>query len=383
MLSRQQVANIYRPVGPKPVQLGINATPGQTPTVLNFDLSLPLEGLRLIYSGRIAVATANYTSVVPEGILNLLSDIKISGTNTRQGGNVTLFDVDLATIFGIRSLFQYRPDQFNIGGTVRSVPSTPFPTGYFLGTTAGSPYDFRVVVDLPFFPFHAPVTQRPGFLVRQNEWRDSLQLQMTFPAVPDNATNPLGVSAATTVTTFSAIGGATGNPTIDVYSLPIIMGDTANAVLPGFCTRTQQPLTSILQSSGNAVTLLQLQKMATSRIFLKTGVSTLAPSFSSLSDTNVTALGMSLGGNRFVRNLVDVFSHKADQTGLTGRDAIQGYTMFNFLQSGNSRSAYQADLAGSGTTLQLTANVVGVANAYGIVVQEQLLYQPEGFLYSM
>jgi hypothetical protein len=390
VLTRQQIANFYRPVAAKPIQTGINAAPGQTPSILNIDLSLPLEGVRFVYKARIAVATANYTSVTPEGVLNLCSDLQIFGTNKRQNGNVTLLDLDLASIFGFKQLFGLQPDQLIINGVNMPVGNTPWPSGtattsYFLGTTAGSPYDVEIIWDIPFYPFHMPPSQRPGFIVRSQEWADSLQIKAVFPNVTDNATNPLGVSAATTVTTFTAFGSGAGNPTLDVYSLPVIMGDIAGGVLPGFCSRTQQPFNpSVIQNTGTNVTLLQLQKQATSRILVKTGTGTLPPSFTTLTDrTNITALGVTVGANRFVRNTVDTRSIKQDFVRQYNRYPIQGYMGFEFLQSGNVRSAYPGDQVGPGSTFQLVGNVTGLANAIGIVVQEQVMYQPEGTLYNI
>lgn len=384
---RQQLANVYRPVGPKPVQIGINAAPGQSPTVLNFDLSLPLEGLRLVYSGRVVIGGADYTSVKPQGLLNLLSNIRVSGTNTRQGGNVTLFDIPLAVLYNMKQMFGYREDSvlITVGAgaqTLDPIPSTPLGTSAFIKTQGT--YDYRIVVDLPFFPFKSNLGHRPGFYVRQQEWKDSLQLQLTFPAVPDAAQNPLGVSAGASTSTFTAFGSGAGTPTLDVYSLPAIMGlDLAPTVIPGFCTRVQQPVSTPLQSAGNNIQLLQLQKQATSRIFLMSGVSTQAPGFSSVNDTNVTALGVTLGGNRYVRNSVDIYAHKLDMVRQYDRDQIQGMVAFDFMQSGLSRSAFPGDQIGDGSTFQLIANVTGLANAYGIVVQEQLLYQPEGAFYTV
>jgi hypothetical protein len=290
-------------------------------------------------------------------------------------------------LYNIRQMFGPRTDILEIsvaGGalTLDPAPSTPLGASAFVVTQHA--YDYRVVIDLPFFPFESNLGHRPGFYVRQQEWKDSLQMQLTFPAVPDAAQNPLGVSAATTVTTFTAFGSASGNPTIDVYALPAIMGlDLAPSVLPGFCTRVQQPISTPLQSAGNNIQLLQLQKQATSRIFVMSGVSTQAPGFSSVNDTNITALGVTLGGNRYVRNLVDIQAHKQDMVRAYKRDPIQGLIAMEFMQSGLSRSAYPGDQIGDGSTFQLIANTAGLANGYGIVVQEQLLYQPEGAFYTV
>ena len=156
-------------------------------------------------------------------------------------------------------------------------------------------------------------------------------------------------------------------------------------VVPGFLTRIGQSLTTPLQVAGNNVVLLNMQKQPTTRIFFKVGTSVIPnnnPAFATLSDTNVTALGILLGGNRNVRNLVDIFAHKQELVELYPHGPIQGYNMFEFIASSNPDSAYPGDQIGDGTTFQLVANAAGVANGYGIVVQEQMLYHAEGALYS-
>src|SRR5258705_337245 len=102
-LNRQHLADIYRPAGPKPVLtgqaiLGTAASGGgQLALTQAVDLSLPIRGMRFVLKGRLVVGTAAFTSVNPEGLLNLLSSIVIQGTNARQQGNLTLWNIDLAT----------------------------------------------------------------------------------------------------------------------------------------------------------------------------------------------------------------------------------------------------------------------------------------------
>jgi hypothetical protein len=105
-----------------------------------------------------------------------------------------------------------------------------------------------------------------------------------------------------------------------------------------------------------------------------------SPAFSSLTDTNVTALGLQLGQNRNIRNVVDIFTHKMQQADVYGRDLIQGYQMFDFMDQGNPDSAYPGQDIGDGATLQVVGNVTGAANALALLVQEQILQQPAGAL---
>lgn len=396
-LNRRQIAQIYRPLSAKQVSLGLTpqggsaAALGGTVNLSQFlDLSLPLRGLRLILKGRLVIGTAGFTTPYPEGFLGILSNMLLQGTNSRQKGNVTLYNIDSATLWQIQQHFDFREAQYDInsgtGITEQAVSDTPTPAGYNPVGTIGT-YDFRIVVDVPFHTFAAPAGTRPQFLMRNEEWKDSVQLLLQFATQAGaGATGFLGVSAGGTTCVWSGYGSGGGLPTVDVYSLPVIMGlDLKDHVVPGFITRIAQTINTPLQTAGNNVTLLNMQKQPTSRVYAKFGTSLVPngnPAFATLSDVNVTALGVLLGGNRNVRNLVDIFAHKQEMVELYPHGPIQGYNCFEFLASQNPDSAYPGDQVGDGTTFQLQANVAGVANGFGLIIQEQILYSAEGALYS-
>src|SRR5271157_553730 len=189
MASRKGFSEAYRPQQAKSIQLGLPWTSGgQASIVQSVDLSLPIRGIKIVLKGRLTTAVAPFTSVAPEGLLNLLSNITIQGTNARQGGNVTLWNIDGATAWVLSHLFAYRgAGHFTLstGGaaeTIAAIPSTPFPAGYF--ATANATYDFKIVWILPFHPFESNAYGKmplsvPGFLVRNEEWKDSLQILLT------------------------------------------------------------------------------------------------------------------------------------------------------------------------------------------------------------
>jgi hypothetical protein len=397
-LDRRQLSQIYRPVGPKQVQVGLSpsgtvaaALGGTVQLTQTFDLSLPIRGLRFTIKGRLVVGTAAFTTPYPEGFLGILSNITFQGTNARQKGNVNLYNIDSASLWIMQHHFDFRMAQFDIATgagaiTEQAIPDTPLPASYN-PTNATGTFDFRIIVDMPFYPFAAPQGVRPQFLVRNDEWKDSLQLTVVFATQAGaGATGFMGVSAGTTTVLWSSYGSGGGTPTLDVYSLPMIMGlDLKDHVVPGFMTRIAQPINTPLTAAGSQVVLLNLQKQPTTRIFVKIGTSIVPngnPAFATLSDVNVTAMGILLGGNRNVRNLVDIFAHKEELVELYPHGPIVGYNCFDFIGSGNPDSAYPGDQIGDGTTFQVVANVAGVANGYGIILQEQALYSAEGALYS-
>lgn len=383
---RPHAANVYKPVGVRHIQTGIPwVDNGSTVVSSKVDLSLPIRGFRLVIAGRLVIGTANMASVNPEGLLNLLSEIKIEGVNSRQNGNVTLWDIDLATLFVMQHLFAHRAATFTINGTSVLSPGLPFPAGYINGNTGT--YDFRIVVDLPAHPFGVGAGVRPGFLIRQEEWADSLSISFGFGSQASGAvTGSLGVGAATTTMAYHAYGSGAGSPTIDVYVLPVQMGHLRDQVLPGIVSRTQRPIDSALVGAGSNKTLMQLQKQRTSRLFIKTGTATFAPAFTTLDDTNLLAVGLQSGGsNRNIKPSEDVFTYKANQSTDYQRDAIQGYTCLDFLQSGNPDSAFPAQstkVVGTGATFELVGDTAGEVNGYGLVIQEQITHLHSGALYN-
>ena len=399
---RTDLANIYKPVGPKIIQTGLNAAPGQIIQLSQVtDLSLPIRGIRIKYQGRLVVGTAGMASTTPEGFLNMIPSIVLQGTNARQKGNVTLWAIDLATLYGILHLISANKaayysinNQGAQGEVVLDTPSTPYSLGLAVNNTYNptgttGTYDYRIIIDIPFHPFASQAFGEhphwvPAFLVRNEEWKDSFQELFAFAASPGGAVaGPLGTGAAGTTLTFTAYGSGAGTPTLDVYSLPIMMGlDLKDQVYPGIISRVSTPINTPLQSTGNNTTLLNMQKQPTPRVFFKTGTGTAPPAMATLSDTNVTAIGILLGANRNVRNVVDWYAHKALAYDDYQRPPIQGYVDLDFMDSGDPDSAYPGQNIGDGSTFQLTANVGGVANGQGIVVQEQVLHTPTGPLYT-
>lgn len=400
---RKSLSDVYRPAGPKLIQSGIVWSGGGSAQISQaIDLSLPIRGIRVVFKGRVVVGTAAFTSTNPEGLLNLISSFTIAGTNARQRGNITLWTCDLATAWTMAHLYVKTANRFTIAtagaGSDAMVPDlgTPFPvsgtavpnraSGFFNGATGT--YDWIITCDFPFHP-HAmnSLGKAPnsvvGFLVRNEEWKDSLQVQMQYGNQLTNSTGALGVAAATTTVTFTAYNSGAGSPTIDLYSLPILMGlDLKDQVLPGVYSRVTQPINSVLQSAGaSTTTLLNLQKQPTPRIVFKGGTSTVSPAFATLADsTLLSTIGISLGGNRNVRNNVDLVSHKQHTADVHNQIPIQGYTLLDFMDSGNPDSAFPGQDIGDGATFQLVGTPVGVANAIALIVQEQMIHVPTGGL---
>src|SRR5271154_1266557 len=142
---RTDLSNVYKPVGPKIIQTGLNASPGQVIQLSQVtDLSLPIRGIRIVYKGRCVVGTAGMASTTTEGFLNMLSNITVQGTNARQKGNVTLWSIDLATLYGIlhnistgKAAYYSINAQASQGEVLLDTPTTP----YALNLAANNTYN--------------------------------------------------------------------------------------------------------------------------------------------------------------------------------------------------------------------------------------------------
>jgi len=387
--TRPYAAHLYKPWGVKPVQLAIPWTDGATPSITSkIDLALPIRGLRFVLSGRLVIGGADFTSVNPEGLLNMIQEIVFSGNNSRQGGNLTPWDIDLPTAWTLPHLFKHRAGFFRINGVQVPIPGTPWPatgaTGY--ANKVQGNYDFEIGWDLPFHPYNAPPEMIAGYLVRKEEWGDSLNLSFKFGHQANGTTGFLGVGAGGSTVAWSQLGGGGGTPLLDVYSLPLQMGAIKNHVLPGVIVRNTRPIGTVLQSAGSPVAIATLQRVRTSRVFLKTGTTANGSAFDTLNDNNVTAVGLtSGGGSKVIRPVVDVRAYKMNQSEDWKREPIQGYLCLDFIESGNPDSAFQAQVPSvidAGVTFELTADVAGVNNAFGLVFQEQIVHAHAGAIYS-
>lgn len=391
-LTRQDVGKLYRPRQYKPLSLnnpitfGASGFTGATFTLGTgkVDLSVPIINFKFVWKFRITVGTAAFTTITPEAILNLCAqNMQIFGTHTINGP-VGPFNMDLTSWAGFSNLMGRRNVLVYIskaGGplTLDPEPSTPFGTSGFDGSVA----TFDCIVDayVPLYPHEGSMGQRASFAYRSEEWKDSLNVVVVPGGQAGNASGSLGAAAATTTVAFAAFGGG-GSPTLDIYVQPSYLGSLAPTVVPGLLSRTVTPLSTLVQTTGNDIQLVNFQKRKTGRVFLKTGVQSTSPVFTTLSDGVVTKLGLIIGADKVVKDKIDVFAIKGDMAQQYNTHPIQGYTLLDFLQSGLFDSGYDADQIQEGTTYQLVGDVVGAANQGAIIMQEQIIRTPGGELHN-
>lgn len=389
---RKFVADIFRPAAATVIQTGVPLLTGNTNIAAKtadvngqVDLSLPLRGLRFVFKLRVAVGTANYTNENPESLLNLVSKIRVIGNY--KGNSKTIVDADLANLFGFANMFTTKLGSVIVNGTEFPRPGIPYEaTNFFAGTTLGSPYDTIIMFDLLFGPYNASKRSQAGFLMRKEDWTN-VNIHLESPAVVDNSQNPLGLSAATTVTTISAFGGAGGSMTCDIYGLPVRMGAAASTIAPGVLTRSATPLTqAILQAAMSNTLLATLDKQATTRVFVKVGTGAAASGnlvYTTLSDAVLTQLGLLVGSNVNVRQKIDVEAVRAEIENEFEVGGIQGMFLFDFIQHyGNQDQAYPADGLSDNQPFRLVGDGPGTANAQGHFIQEEIVVHPQGALFG-
>ena len=411
-LNRAQQARVYTPRGKKPLLLGTAFIPSvaaaayPTGTVINIaagavDLSTPLLGMQFVLKGRVTVGTAAVTALTPESFLNLFNRFDIFGQHKILQSDTHPFVMDGALWAGIMAMHKRRGFKLTVskaGGALTQdpIPGTPYGGPFAAGAAGGVGFDgttntFDFIVDLSvfFYPLSTSDVFKPGFMWRSEEWGDSLQLQITPGGQPSASANSgsLGLSGATTTISFTAFQSGSGNPTLDIYALPVIQGATTGLpaqTVPGLVIRSVSPRTTQVQTTGTDIQIGQMQKRKTSRVYLKAGLSTNPPVYTALSDTVLSKVGIQVGTDKFPRNKVDWFTwkHVASDDYAEASDPVQGYAILDFLQHKSPFGAYAGDNVDAGSTVYLIGDPAGAANNILTFVQEQIIREPEGELYN-
>lgn len=345
-------------------------------------LNRPMESITIKLAFRLVTSVYDYASVYPEHLINLLAQVQLNGIH-RVYGSLTPIQMSGATIFTWPQMFKgFRgANALFINGARMVPPSAPYnfntpAAGGALGfpVTAGT-YDVEIYYEVPLglsFPASAGEAQRDvSFLYLPQDWADSLQLKLTF-----GDRTSLGVPQASTVTTFTAFGSASGLPTFSVHLNYSILGAFGNALKPGVVIRNEQSFSSFV-SLVNRTRLSLLQKQITSNIVVKTGVqSTVAnapPVFTTLVDTMLDQTQL-IVDNKPIRNNSD--NMVAKTYGGRSFDTIwpSGYFGFSFIDSQNPLTAYRGDGLQGGSTFEIDSNVISANAANLILMTQEMVY---------
>jgi hypothetical protein len=360
----------------------VTHTSGAVNTVLipkNLSLNRPLEAILVRWTGRVVVGVANYTTVAAEAPSTIINQIKINGTF--KGTALTPIQLSGATAYAWARMFGLRGSSTYItnGGVTTRVadPTVPYSmAGATFGNTGT--YDIDVWYMIPTWPI-VPQSNRARASVPYywlpKDWADSLQITL---GLGDKTS--FGTPAGGTTVTFSAFGGGTGDPSVQVFTRYAILGTLRDGFRSACVIRNEQTITSGVTGVASNLRLTPLQKQKTTNILLKsgvnlTGVSSGVQVFSTLNDTTFDRT-LIVVDNKFIRN---------NQTNLAAKESVgfqyntiepQGYLPFTFIDSGTPRTAFRADLptvVGAGSSFELDTDIIAAnANTQANVVQEMI-----------
>jgi hypothetical protein len=344
----------------------------------NISLNRPMDRIHLVWRGRVVIAGANYTAVAAEAPMTIMQRIRLTGTHTRLGA-LTPLDLTGAMAFCWARMFRQRTSSCYINGVRQPEPNVPFAQ---VGATFGNigTYDLEIHYDIPLvpvLPVGAKLTGVP-FMFFQQDWQDTLQLQLFF----GDATS-FGTPAGGTTVTFSAYGSGAGNPLVSIFTNYEILGPLANSVSAAAVIRSSQTVTAPVSAIANNVRLQLLQKQKTLNIVFKTGILLAGSSpgvqvFGSLNDT-MLEMTQPVVDNKPIRNNFNNFAAK-EYVGFAFDTVMpQGYGNFTFVDSINPLTYYRADLLAGGSTFELDSNVTSNTAGQAVeIVQEQVFGSPQG-----
>lgn len=344
----------------------------------NINLTRPLESIKIVWRGRVVIATANFTAMASEAPQTIIQRIRLTGTH-RIFNQLAPIDISGATAFAWARLTQIRSNSLYIGTTRQPDPGSPFQQ---VGTTFGNTgtYDLEIHYDVPLTPF-LPLSSRIStipFMFLPQDWADTLQLQLFF------GDNTSFGTPGTAVTTFSAYGSGAGSPTVSIFANYSLLGPLANSVKSAVCVRNEFTIVGgPVAAVSNAQRLSLLQKQRTNSVLIKSGtlltgssagVQVYGALLDNMLDRSIIALD-----NKPVRNNQANFSQKEFLGRQFNTIIPQGYNGFTFIDSMNPLTMYRGDLIPGGSTFELDSDVLtATANQAVSVVQEQIFGNPGG-----
>lgn len=341
----------------------------------NIPMDSPLAEFIIEWTGRIVVGVANYTSVSPESLLNLVPSIKIFGTHVTLGQQ-TLYQGSLATLFKMAKIWKTRGNSLYINGVRISDDQIGAGlTSAQFGNTGT--FDIDMTVVLPFAPFGVSDSQALLYYLNENAWNTSLQVQYLF----GDATS-LGVPGGTTTVTFSAFGAGGGSPVMNLLLNYGYLGPMASKIGQAVVVRNVIPINSVLQSvAGALIRIQQLQNQKTTGVIAKTGTSQAGTGgpYATLSDTILEGTVIRKN-NALVRNLFKNSVTKDDYGQRMQTVQPTGYLGILFDDGdpcANAWAALRADLWGNAAQLDIASNVPGGAGTnQGEIIQEYIIGDP-------
>lgn len=348
----------------------------------NVNLNRPLERITIRLDVRITVSGADMASVFPEALQSLIQQVQLQGQHARFGALVPI-QLTGADIFAWPALFKVRGCAIIING-VRVNP-LGVPNGLPLATFGNiGTYDCQIFWDLPLTPV-VPVAAKLNsvpFLYMQQDWADTLNLQLTMGDASSLGVQGVGGSVA-----FTALNSAQGNPQFYVYTNYEILGALADKLTTAVTIRAiqQVPQGNITAASAASNKLAQLQKYKTLNAVLKSGLLAAGTSpgvtvYSALSDTIFEQTQIKVDNKPIRNNLSNATYKEYLAFAFDAPNQPQGYLPMSFIDGSlNPRTAFPGDKVSGGSTYEVDSQIVtGNAANYAEVIQEYFQGTPSG-----
>lgn len=309
--------------------------------------------LALHWSGRIAVGAATFT-LTPDSVFNLYNEIRLRGTHTRLGP-WTPARVRGAQIYKLLK-----------NGSANYAPSILGATG--LGGSASTNYDIDAFLFIPVFPWGIPANMMPQYSIKGPEFPGNLKLE-----IDGGDGTSLGSTAANI--TFSAKGGSTGKPQINVYQVrPLLGKDSAgnpwqDRIVPAVPSVSYDTPDNVVQGANitnNKIFDLPTDRQISSLELLvgsaQAGLSSGLRVFGSYSDSILSNAFVSLDDHQ-VGNQQSIFVQKEWNALYNGRNLDTGVSFLDYVkQSANPDSAFKAIGLTAARRYSLKGTLTGGAN---------------------
>ncbi len=347
----------------------------------NVNLNRPLERITILWEGRIAIGTANMSSVFPEALQSLIQQVTLQGQHKTYGALVPI-QLTGADLFAWPALFRVVGCAIIING-VRVNPLGK-PNGLPLATFGNTGnYDIQVFWDIPLVPVlpAAAKLNAVPFLYMQSDWGDTLNLQIIF-----GDASSLGVPGGSTTITFSAFGSSSGTAQFFVYTNYEILGLLADKLKTAVTIRAiqQVPQGNITAISSNLVKIAQLQKYKTLNAVVKTGLLASGTSggvqvYSSLLDNLLEQTQIRIDNKSIRNNLKNAVMNEYLRFAFESLSKPEGYLPLTFVDSLNPRTAFDGDKVSAGSTYEVDSQILtGNGANYAEVIQEYFQGVPAG-----
>ena len=358
----------------------LGGTAGGTAEVIRpanpVNLARPLESLEVVLRGRLVIGTANYTAGVPEAPQTLVERIVVRG-NHRVWGSQVPIDISGASAFVWQRIFQQVGNTLLLGTTRSADPGQPFVGTTGMTTGATGTYDFEVHYRIPVWPLQWSRRQAVPFLWRQEDWSNTLTMEIT---VGDRTS--LGTPAGGTTTTWTAFGSASGSPSIEVFANYSLLGSFARSGVPGLVIRSEQVVTpALVSTTTNAQLGAELRKQITTNVVIKSGIRLTGTTsgvnvFASLSDVQLDRTRI-LVDQKPIRDIGRNYAAKNYYGSMFGTVIPQGYLLLSFTEGGNNLVALRGEKVPQGAAFVLNTDVLTAdANNRQTLIQEQVYGGP-------